>query len=903
MKTIVMFFCFVCSMVSGYAQQPLYYWTFDDTDYLKSNYGNKTINANSYKNQVQAAKGIRGNALYTNTPDKLYVTNIFSAQEMKDFSLEFAFSGHQFLFTSFPAPDFRISFNQDMLTIIATVWRKSAKEKITWSVPLTGTGVTSYNYLTQNNSWHYFVFSLSCTGKMEIWIDGKTDKDFVKTIAPFDQIAVEGGDGWRTEAAIDELAIYSNVISVSSILRHWNELNRQQEYTFSTDASRTAARANSDYNNYTETYVLDEKEFAPGYPDYTIQATDQLKVFPLPRYAGGVNMPPNFPWMDITYLHRELPSPGGKGFGKINPAKAVELTDELVKNWHYYIELPTLRTDSVTALQRYADPAQIYGRLIQYANNNPQFPAATIFMEVQNKPADAGLGNTQPYVQRQDLDSKYYLSDINGTPVVYNKKKWLNPFTATNLIEKDALTSVFYIRQLASHLTRPVNMINENGEWFGHQWKTDLLQKSPQVTTYLQKNQMDDYRFNGWMQNRFDSVYKTIILNNIPWKDVKFTFYNVSAYNSSYWPDYTERINTNTYFNGTPRSTPAFYPARPDNWRTASGPRNGYGTVAEGRKREIALGVKCFAPFVSPGWGLEENNIRPGQWLGLLKAMVMLGADFFHVGYFNVTGKTGWANGAGPNDPRGYIYQAAMPAYAQALASHVYEWLENGVLLEDSLAGNTTMPYAFKTSTPNHLVLVRKLNHSYLIYGTIQPNSNYKGNARLTDTTAITLEGKKIQFEIRRQGSMYVLDMSGKEAIFYQLDKWHEYTHPYFWNKNYVTEAEEYNGKKDIFTESKSASCVNYISFIRISGKDTLSYSVSNRERLKYKTIRIRCRKSGANPSGINILNGSNKYTADISNSAWKDVIISVEFPVQQSGWLICAEKGKVDIDFIEWVL
>src|SRR5690606_4926132 len=147
------------------------------------------------------------------------------------------------------------------------------------------------------------------------------------------------------------------------------------------------------------------------------------------------------------------------------------------------------------------------------------------------------------------------------------------------------------------------------------------------------------------------------------------------------------------------------------------GALNGYGTVAEGRKKEMALGVKFFAPFVSAGWGLEDKNIRPGQWLGLLKSMVMLGADFFHVGYFNVTGGTGWPDGKGPNDPRGYIYQAAMPAYAQAIASHIWEFIEKGKLLEDPLSNNRNMPFSFNATNPNHLVIVRKLNQKFLIYG------------------------------------------------------------------------------------------------------------------------------------------------------------------------------------------
>src|SRR5690606_12050932 len=146
-----------------------------------------------------------------------------------------------------------------------------------------------------------------------------------------------------------------------------------------------------------------------------------------------------------------------------------------------------------------------------------------------------------------------------------------------------------------------------------------------------------------------------------------------------------------------------------------------------------------------------------GQWLGLLKAMVMMGADFFHVGYFNTTAGGGWPNKKGPNDPRGYMYQVALPGYAQAIASQVYPFLLEGELLDPqegaNLRGNT---FKFLASQENHLVMVRKWKGRYLIFGSVQPNSNYVGNAAEVTVTEIELEGKKIKFEIRRQGSMYI---------------------------------------------------------------------------------------------------------------------------------------------------
>lgn len=791
MKKLLLLSGVCCSCLIAMAQQPLSYWTFDNKDSLKDEVRDKILNLKNYRVQVEIIDGMVGRAINPIIPNQLIVTNLLrEVNNLSDFTLELAFRGKGFVFTTFPSADFRLTFSSEGINILYNIQRKGKEVNEKWVIPLRGTGVTSYHNLA-DGKWHHFVLVARKSGIFEIWIDGKTDPQFTRNVSPFDGWIITGSDGLRLNAAMDELAFYNTALSPELTQQHAQELRNGEHYSFHINPAAIARQKKTPQQ---EIYTMDEKEFAPGYPDYTVQATDQLKAFPLPRYASDVSMPRNFPWMDITYLHRELPGDGGKGFGKMSPQTAVRLTDELAVNWNYYIELPTLRTDAATAQKRYTNPDEIFPSLIAYANAHPQLPAATVLMQVQNKPVQAGFDRNTPYVTARDLAGKYYLKDKNNKPIVYNKKKWLSPFTSMELVEKDGQTSAFYLKQLGRHLTRKINMINENGEWFGHKWPEELLRQSPEVVSFTTTNGMDYEHFNGWMQNRFDSVYKATILNNIPWHDVKFTFYNVSAYNSAYWPQYSERKMTNSLFNGTPRSTPAFYPARPDNWRLASGPLNGYGRVAEGRKKEMALGVRYFAPFISAGWNLEEKNIRPAQWLGLLKSMVMLGADFFHVGYFNVTGKTGWPNGKGPNDPRGYIYQAAMPAYAQAMASRVWEFLEKGVLLEDPLSKEPRMPFAFTASSYNHLVLVRKWDNKYLIYGSLQPNSNYKGNTAIASSTSITLEGRKVTFNIRRQGSMYVLDLSGNDPVFYQLDGWHQYEHPWYWSKDIEIEAENTEG-------------------------------------------------------------------------------------------------------------
>ncbi|WP_165813822.1 LamG domain-containing protein [Terrimonas sp.] len=907
MGKINFFVFFYFTVLTTTAQKPVHYWSFDGRNIFSDTItGQKVINQTDIRKVIKV-NGVLNFGLAPSSLDNLLPFNLFrSVPVLNDFTLEFAFKSSQFTFLVFPKQNFRLNFSLNNLYISYTVSRNNKVSKERWDIPLVGSGITSYNNLA-DNQWHHLALVARKSGSFEIWIDGKTDSLFKKAFPSFDNWVIDGADGFRLDGAIDELAFYASALSRDLIQQHALELKKGQHYSFLVNSAMISQKEKISHR---ESYIMDEKEFAPGYPNYTVQATDQLKAFPLPRYASGISMPRNFPWMDITYLHRELPGDGGKGFGKVDPQKAVQLTAELANNWNYYIELPTLRIDSATAQKRYESPTDVFSSLIDYANRHPQIQVATVLMQVQNKPAHAGFNQPSPYVTSKKLADKYYLQDKSGKPIVYSNKKWLSPFTSTDIVRKDGLTSAFYINQLAKHLTRKIDMINENGEWFGHKWPQQLLEQSPEVVSFLKKRGMDYDRFSGWMQNQFDSVYRTSILQNVPWSNVAFTFYNVSAYNSAYWPEYRERIRTNSLFKESPRSTPAFYPARPDNWRVASGPSNGYGTVAEGRKKEMALGIKFFAPFISAGWSLEENNIRPAQWLGLLKSMVMLGADFFHVGYFNVTGKTGWLDGKGPNDPRGYIYQAAMPAYAQAIASQVWDFLDKGMLLQDSLSKEKLMPFAFAASSSNHLVLVRKLGKRYLIYGTVQPNSNYKDNAALEALTSINLEGKKISFNIRRQGSMYVFDLSGVQPVFYQIDGWHQYEHPYYWDKPYSIEAEvsllltndqrirvvTNCNKKDINNFS------NFTTHIILPKGEHFSIPVFLRAAGNY-VISIRSRVP-ANNITLEITFGNEKKRVGISGSEWTitetDITISSSNIQKPASVNIMAVDGTVEIDWIK---
>ena len=54
------------------------------------------------------------------------------------------------------------------------------------------------------------------------------------------------------------------------------------------------------------------------------------------------------------------------------------------------------------------------------------------------------------------------------------------------------------------------------------------------------------------------------------------------------------------------------------------------------RPSEINAKDEIFSPFVAAGWkSAVERNMRPGQWLGFLKILTCLGAEYVETGFFS----------------------------------------------------------------------------------------------------------------------------------------------------------------------------------------------------------------------------------------------------------------------------
>jgi hypothetical protein len=282
----------------------------------------------------------------------------------------------------------------------------------------------------------------------------------------------------------------------------------------------------------------------------------------------------------------------------------------------------------------------------------------------------------------------------------------------------------------------------------------------------------------------------------------------------------------------------------------ASGP-GGYDTGWMGgldylelyRPSEIQAGDEIFSPFVAAGWrSAVETNMRPGQWLGFLKILTALGAEYVETGFFSPLQFS--AKVKNVQLPQNYIWQAAAPAYAQATLSLWSELLFDGHLVDVSPEeGGMPSPaltqdcgYSFCGYQPRApgqswwypelleqyrpepktyrlwgghgqgLVIIARKHQTrkqFCIVGTVQPQSNVVGNAPLSVTATIMLQGVQLNFTVRRQGSVYLYSPSSSEKVyeagrdqvvappsFVQLDSWHESSHFSWWTNDFVIEAE-----------------------------------------------------------------------------------------------------------------
>jgi|GEM_PF-996138 len=556
---------------------------------------------------------------------------------------------------------------------------------------------------------------------------------------------------------------------------------------------------------------------------------DQLKSYPLPRYFPGHSFRQNVNFMGVNYLgYSGYPRSGGSYSISANaPTYSTDIQKELSENWNYsFVVCENSSTYPNTFTQAWINAANSYP-----ADSPVKFAITTNRNHLPNSK-----------VKKQDFvpDEDYYLMsyDWNPTPPTLSPNQFLDsdgnivsspkilkplndPTYLSNFLP-DGFDQNVIFSSIFGSLTKNVSYVIENNEYTPQfSYNSSGI---PAVANTINGDYTlsqgcstcatpDDWKsYLGEFKKTLDNDYRDQFFGgtNFPQlADAVYLNYAVDGfdkYNKNYRFEYTNMRETQSQvmYGGSSQylSTPDFYPRRAANWLTTVSADHGIDWVNKCRTNEIDnFSDYRYAPFVAAGWEQQEEfNIRPAQWLSLVKAAGIMGVDFYNTGYFNL-------NAFWFANPSGYVWQAVIPSYAQAVFSHAEDYFTNGTLSKGNVLLEVTdasfgYGYRFAGSLPNDLIMIRKINNEdkILITGSLQPLSNISGNVPddrdivINDLPFSSTTSAKINF--RRQGSTYIFDNTNPgDPVFYQLDKWHEYKHPERWSKDFDFEAEVFDNK------------------------------------------------------------------------------------------------------------
>lgn len=538
--------------------------------------------------------------------------------------------------------------------------------------------------------------------------------------------------------------------------------------------------------------AIDTLEFAPGHPQVTIEALEQLRCFPAAQYREHHRLLPNFPWMDPVYLSGLL-QPGYRVSECVK--LSVQLQAELASNWHYYF----LVNSNIKAHKGYADTNNFEGAWVSYANLHPELPTAAISFWAQVNPMNSGkeCNKKNAFIVSEDLPEYCYIQNQKGDVV---QRNFISPIIPISELQCDFKTQSMYVDSLLSAMKRPLQMINENGEVF-RLYEEKVLNADKRLVQH--KKKYADLNFNQFqavLRMERELAFKNAFMQKPALSNCMYSVFAIDGQND-YRHDYATMRKINSKINNQYYATPDFYPRYPYNWRDWQGPWHGLKWLEIARETEIKLGDQLFSPFVAAGWdSIEVNNIRPAQWLGLLKILGALGAEFYYTGFFNL--------GKPFAIPKNYIWQAAMPSYAQGVTSFYEDILRNSKIIGEDLI-----------QYPEYDVptVIRKSNvqRKWIIACSWQTGSNRNEGVSEYKLVDVNLGHKQIKLKARRQGSVYVYSEENTSPICYQLDAWHEYKHPWHWRKNIILDAElyanqinTYNYVDNDFSEAISAALI-----------------------------------------------------------------------------------------------
>jgi hypothetical protein len=202
----------------------------------------------------------------------------------------------------------------------------------------------------------------------------------------------------------------------------------------------------------------------------------------------------------------------------------------------------------------------------------------------------------------------------------------------------------------------------------------------------------------------------------------------------------------------------------------------------------------------------------------------------------------------------------AIPVYAQAITSRYEEIFLN------SKEFNYYRNY-------NRITIYRKdtvVRGRYAIHTSMYASSNYGDALPDSVSNAVNIDGDVLKINFYPQGATYVYDKSDpKNIVFYQLDGWHEKDHPYYWSKDFLFEAELFEGppktdrplaKIDLHTSRPAGAAAgdytNFTTWITMSKSNTNAMAFDTRYYFEPRTgadsvyyVWVRARNGSANPA------------------------------------------------------
>ncbi len=789
----------------------------------------------------------------------------------------------------------------------------------TLTIDLNGSDRKSVHYYLDGN-WHHFAIQYNASnGNRKVYVDGLCPSGFSDVISgsPIttsdNKIIINNVTSYRKYYGdIDEIALYNSAISAAQIYQHWLNVQAGQHYSFTAfGGSIPSATVSSGF---------DANDYAPGSTIPTVgthttgvttSAYNQIRGFQYPRFKKGHSLMRNYNWADLYYLGGYFQS----GISTDSVAKAAAAINlDLAMRFNYML-IANVNTGS--NISEYSDTTKLVGKLVKQANANPSIPVGATSFWSQLSPPVLGLPNQGEYVNQKDLPAQYYLRndagqflDINGNVTVSSGSYVLSPACPLDSIMLDGKIQRYYLQALDAALTRPLNYISENDEVLPA-WNDVLLAKDPTVVAQKNSLGVDWPTYMGMRKQYLTGSYRDTALKGLS-PAPSFLVYKTEGRADA---SYLRYRFSNTLQRGQYYATPDFYPRWPYNWRNWNGAWNGLQHIIEGRNVELGAADRLYAPFISPGWSAkEEDNIRPGDWLGLLKLLAVSGAEYMHTGFFNDAPNYNPPNPPPPY-PANYAWQLAAPSYAQACLTRASDLLFNGSLMAGDIPTSLDPPksgsgYQFKTGNPMVPVMVRKSNtgRAYLIATALPRVSNDKLNAPMIDTVSAIIDGDTLKFQSRRQGSMYVYDRRDTANIlFYQLDRWHEASHPSRWDQDEVLEAELMDSSTAsvvIKTQvPKTASKGDYtgaVSYIVMPNTSVATYQIEPVKTTGY-VVYIRARHATTGSGGVTIKCGGN--TANFTNIAgnsfkWYAVTMGNLTKAIQDLRVEC-RQGRIHIDKI----